>query len=699
MCIRLSLISDVNVEDDYVEFILNGNAGSFQVKRVTELKCEFLSGKTIFEYEEMKNLSMDVSGYVKYDIDYPEGWTVEFDGTKMSVTAPAAPSEWNQTPFDESGLIKIWLYDNKGDVVFDKVMVQIGGTQMVTLSTTMTEGVVNVIAETPYVSSFYLGVMKADEFTAEAAAEAANAPDATSYETTEKSTEEGWQIIPFSAPFKDFYAEPEVGESYVIWAFQENYGGSVSPEDIITIGYDYGLNVDAAFSDVTFKDATVTVTPAKGTSYFYGINTTDDYYASSILHMVNAGTYSANDAAVNSTMSALSESDQPNVRFDITPGASYTLWYIIETSAGSYTEADMKTVEVTLDALTDGGTAAVTFGEPTITYNSIELPFTRPENTWRVYATYMTEAEYTSDYESSDDAVKEFLLNSWPFNTDYPTTSDVYGNFNLSPNTKGYVFVVVIDNDGKIGPLQKKEVTTTDVPRDATIGVELNGDVDATATSASVKLSVTGTPTTVIYYLAKKSDFETHWSFKGDVDVVKSDMALNPNNYNYTRVAYSTLTDNTLEITGLSFSQDYILIGSVASGDESTGYTLSANYFETEFSTPAPAIIGTEDPGYADMLPEISEPTYETSYGSTYGKVTVTPAAGTATCYYYATTTALDESDTAALVSQITSNGNSSTEEFEINRYMYTTVYVYITWTDAEGNYYAPVKVEIPMPA
>ena len=346
MCIRLSLISDVNVEDDYVEFILNGNAGSFQVKRVTELKCEFLSGKTIFEYEEMKNLSMDVSGYVKYDIDYPEGWTVEFDGTKMSVTAPAAPSEWNQTPFDESGLIKIWLYDNKGDVVFDKVMVQIGGTQMVTLSATMTEGVVNVIAETPYASSFYLGVMKA-----------------------------------FSAPFTDFYAKPEVGESYVIWAFQENYGGSVSPEDIITVVY-----------------------------------------------------------------------------------------------------------------------------------------------------------------ESSDDKVQETLLNSWPFNTDYPTTSDVYSNTNLSPNTKGYVFVVVIDNDGKIGPLQKKEVTTTDVPRDATIGVELNGEVDAT-------------------------------------------------------------------------------------------------------------------------------------------------------------TTALDESDTAALVSQITSNGNSSTEEFEINRYMYTTVYVYITWTDAEGNYYAPVKVEIPMPA
>ena len=695
----LSLISKVNVEDDYVEFILNGNAGSFQVKRVTELKCEFLSGKTIFEYEEMKNLSMDVSGYVKYDIDYPEGWTVEFDGTKMSVTAPAAPSEWNQTPFDESGLIKIWLYDNKGDVVFDKVMVQIGGTQMVTLSATMTDGVVNVIAETPYVSSFYLGVMKADEFTAEAAAEAANAPDATSYETSEKETEEGWQIIPFSAPFTDFYAKPEVGESYVIWAFQENYGGSVSPEDIITIVYDYGLNVDAAFSDVTFKDATVTVTPAEGTSYFYGINTTDDYYASSILHMVNAGMYSANDAAVNSTMSALSESDQPNVRFNITPGASYTLWYIIETSAGSYTEADMKTVEVTLDELTDDGTAAVTFGEPTITYNSIELPFTRPENTWRVYAQYFTEAEYTSDYESSDDAVKEFLLNSWPFNTDYPTTSDVYGNNNLSPNTKGYVFVVVIDNDGKIGPLQKKEVTTTDVPRDATIGVELNGEVGATATSASVKLSVTGTPTTVIYYFAKKTEFETHWSFKGDKEIVKSDMALNPNNYNYTRVAYSTLTDNTLEITGLSFSQDYILIGSVASGDESTGYTLSADYFETEFSTPDPTIIGTEDPGYADMLPEISEPTYETSYDSTYGKVTVTPAAGTATCYYYATTTALDESDTAALVSQITSNGNSSTEGFEINRYMYTTVYVYITWTDAEGNYYAPVKVEIPMPA
>ena len=636
----LGLISDIKVEDGYVEFIFNGNGGSFQVKRVTELKCEFLSGKTIFEYGEMKNLSMDVSGYVKYDIDYPEGWTVEFDGAKMSVTAPAEPSEWNKTPFDESGLIKIWLYDNKGDVVFDKVMVQIGGTQMVTLSATMTDGVVNVVAETPYASSFYLGVMKADEFTAEAAAEAANDPDATSYETKEEKTEDGLLIKPFSAPFTDFYTSPEVGESYVIWAFQ--YGEAVSPEDIITVVYDYGLNVDAKFSDVTFKDATVTVAPSEGTSYFYGITTKDDYYASSILFMVNAGRYSATSEAVNSTMSELSASDEPNVRFNITPGASYTLWYVIKTSTGSYTEADIKTVDVTLDELTDGGTAVVEFGEPTITYNSIEVPFTRPENTWRVYAQYFTDAEYTSDYGSSDDAVKEILLDSWPFNTDYPTTEDIYGNFNLSPNTKGYVFVVVIDNDGKIGQLQKKEVTTTDVPRDASIGVALDGTVEATASSASVKLSVTGTPTTVICYLATKSDFENHWSFKGDEEIVKSDMALNPNNYNYTRMPYSTLTDNTLEIIGLAFSQDYILIGSVASGDESTGYTLSADYFVTEFTTPDPTIIGTEDPGYADMLPKISEPSYETSYGSTYGKLTVTPAEGTATWYYYATTTALD---------------------------------------------------------
>ena len=36
----------------------------------------------------MKNLSMDVSGYVKYDIDYPEGWTVEFDGL-LSHTIPS----------------------------------------------------------------------------------------------------------------------------------------------------------------------------------------------------------------------------------------------------------------------------------------------------------------------------------------------------------------------------------------------------------------------------------------------------------------------------------------------------------------------------------------------------------------------------------------------------------------------------------
>lgn len=92
----------------------------------------------------------------------------------------------------------------------------------------------------------------------------------------------------------------------------------------------------------------MTVTPAEGTSYFYGIAegraADGTFYATSIINMVNNGMYSATDAAVNSTMSALCESDSPNVRFNITPGASYTLWYIIETSTGSYTEADMKYV-------------------------------------------------------------------------------------------------------------------------------------------------------------------------------------------------------------------------------------------------------------------------------------------------------------------------------------------------------------------
>lgn len=700
------VFSGVEIEDGEVTFKL-ANGDSFTVPMVEDLVCEFLTGKTIFASGETQNLAMNVSGFVKYDLEAPQGWSATFDGTKITVTAPDYESEWFTDPYVTSGYIKLWLYDNKGNVVFDKLSVQAGGTQMVVLGTELDEsGKVNVVATTPYAyMDFYIGVMKADEFTAEAAAAIANSPDTEAVACEE---DDEYNLVPYSVPFTDFVSDPQVGEPYVIWAIQAQFGESVSPDDVITVIYNYGMNVDVKIDNISFRDATVSVTPGASTRYFYGITLASDFYPESLVNMINYGMYSATSDAVNATITELSSSDQPNVRFDVVPGTTYTIWYVIETDAGSYSVGDVVSQEFTLDPVTEGGSAAVTFNpeEIEVTYNSISVPFTRPENTYQLYATYLSESEFANNYSSDEAAVKEMLLASYPFNMDYPATADVYGNATMKPNTKGYVFVVVIDNDGMVGPLVKQEVSTTDVPRDANIGVALAGDVVAASTSASVELDVTGTPTYVVYYLADRQSFDTHWTYKGDVELVKSEMALSPTNYNWTRVDYSTLSDGVLELENLDFKTEYIIIGSVASKNPTDvnpdNLMLSADYFVAEFTTPAPTIILKDDPGYADMVPELSEVNYTESWGSIYANFDITPSADAVMCYYYAVSAPL-EGDVEDLVTEIAGKGTgmavATMPTISFSRYMYQPLTVYISWTDAEGNFYEPVIVDVPMPA
>ena len=143
--------------------------------RVRELTLYCGAGASVEATYELTNplgatVSVECISHSAYQV------AVDRAASKITVTAPDYESEWFTDPYVTSGYIKLWLYDNKGNVVFDKLSVQAGGTQMVVLGTELDEsGKVNVVATTPYAyMDFYIGVMKADEFTAEAAAAIAN---------------------------------------------------------------------------------------------------------------------------------------------------------------------------------------------------------------------------------------------------------------------------------------------------------------------------------------------------------------------------------------------------------------------------------------------------------------------------------------------------------------------------------------------
>lgn len=664
--------SNVEVKEGSVIFTLQ-NGTSFEVEMVSELTCEFISGFTRFENGETKKLMINAGGYDKYELIVPDGWEAEFDGSSVSVTAPNP--QWDEN-YETSGEVVIRVYNTlKKEVLMDNVSVRLGGSSTLSVNTVMTDGVVNIEVSMLWEMPFYMGVSTLDEFSAEKAAASA-----------------GEAIVPatatYTVPFTDFVQNPVIGEAYVIWYVADDYSGKVSSEDIETYIYNYGLNVEFSVDNITFNDADVTVTPGEATEYYFGISPVDYFSAESILRMVSMGMFKARTDPVADKLSVLNQSNDQALTYEIYAGTEYVIWTIIKKDSGIYSTDDLKMDNFTLNPLEEGGTAQVEFGEAKSTATSIDVPYTLPENTYQLYVTFISDSDFASVYGSDEAKVKEALLNSIPYNTDVNN----YGNYTLSPNTAGKVYAVVVDNDGKIGPMVSKSVSTTDVEHDAGIGIEA-GSYNVGTTTVSVPLTITGSPAKLIYYLKTKDLFESNYQFKGDVNKVVSQMGLQPNYYMWTSVSVSSLEGSTLEVSGLNFSEDYVLIATVVG---ETGLT-SSDYISIEFTTDTPTIVESTDPSYASAVPSVSELTFSpTDWGSYYISAEVTPA-GEGMWYYYTTT--MEYQTTLELVSAIMQNGNGMEGAGMIDRSVYSDTTLYVLWVAADGTIYAPIAIPVVLPA
>lgn len=681
-----------DIENGVVTFTLADGETTFTVPMTTELTCEFLSGKTIFEEGETKRLLVDAGGFDKYELAVPQGWIAEFDGTAVSLTAP---DKWTEN-YEDEGEVILRVYNTAAkEVLMDKIFVQLGGMQQISVATEIVEGVVNIVVTPMWPMALHLGVMPASEFSVSAAAKAAG--DDTLIPDTAFDTDGAYRV-----PFTEYIENPVVGESYVIWFVMDNYDEEVLAEDIVTVVIDYGVDVELSVGETpTFNNVDINVTPTASTEYYYGIAATEEYYPESLLMMIGNGRYNVHTETIDSDLQTIisvnNDADENNNDYalpsTVNPGAQYIVWALVKNDAADYSVEDFKTVVFTLAGLQTGGTAQVTFGTLTATAETVEITYTVPDNCYEVHIEYISDADYAS-YGSAD-AVTEYLLDSPAAFVD--GQSSVYSMGNLEPNTQGKIYAVVIDNDGKIGPLVSAEADTQDVPHNTEIGIATNGAATTTSSTISQPVTITGTASEVIYYMDTKQAFEEHWSYAGDVDKVLDEMALNPSYYAWEKISVSSIENNTLVFEGLDFSEEYVIIATVVS--TVNGETLTSDeYIHITATTSDPVIVASTDPAYADAVPAVSDVVYTPAeFGGGNVTATVTAKKDTDTWYYYLGE--IDGSVTGTdLVRTVMQYGRLMTGSQEVSGYSYdTNPNIYVMLVASDGTIYEPVVAPVPV--
>lgn len=555
----IATFKSVEIGDGEVTFTLQ-NDTKFSVSMTTELTCEFISGKTIFEYGEEKKLSVNVGGFYNYEIAAPAGWTAVLSGNIVTVSAPYSAEEGAA-----SGEVIIRVYDNKGAVIMDKVSVAINdGTS--TISMEIQDNLIGLSVKLSAMgSSAFCGVMPVSEFTAEKAAAAATSEmgladgEKGQYLHSLTDFDQETYMMYTNIAFTDMLENPVEGETYIIWYAEQPWDADVvNASDILTSLITYMPSVEVSVDNIAFNDADITVTPAGNTEYYYGIAEAEAYYPDMILNQI-APRFGDPMESVTGTVSVRFSEVAETSYISIVPGSEYIVWTLVKNPDPNYTgyvAEDIQTETFTLKDFVTGGSAQVTFGDVETTTTSVTVSFTAPESYFNIYGRYMSDTEY-QELASDDDAVAARLLDENSI-----LNVQTINERNLTPDTKGWVVVVVVDSEGKIGPLAKVEANTIPVVRNEVIKIDGSVDnigYDAANSRMNIPLEIKGDgAASIIYYNSTPSD---DYRYKGDIDAISEAVPTNYGSYPFSMVSIDEFeaAGNILQLSCWSYQANYSL--------------------------------------------------------------------------------------------------------------------------------------------
>ncbi len=542
-----SLFAAIDVKENHACLTLqNGEVLKFALYEQVNFS---VNGNVLFVgSEESEKVTMTLDGIVElFPLVVPEGWSVDIDGLVMTVTAPYAEPEaggmgggmpgWPGMGGAEEEVtpsIKVLAISKEGKAVVATLYVvasgnggqsiKVIGDQLVITNNKQVEGMDYETWETIMVPApIAYTAFPTGEYTFESFA-AAKQSYKYDYEIL-YFEENGTKSINVADALKEICGVEKIerGDSYTFIAFDANlYAPAVT--DIMSVVYT-STYVDAVLTAATFKDIQLDITVEGYDGYLVYLQ--DAAYEENVKEIFQYWQMGYQEFGVEFTANysgSLFDIDNSGM---IMPYANRVyIAYVLPTSAlksaSDYKWDDVKVYTFKTKNYTAGGMLQPTMeiGEPD--YQYFNATITPAAGTYRTHAWYFT-AEALKGLDEAD-LVNEVVAKGYV--SEGENQINLSNDEALASGATVTVVAVSIDQDGKYGPVVKKECSTKSLDYSAaTIEItdwELNvtREMNINTSSYSFNVKSEGELTNTYFYLMT-------WNQHKNIDKELASIAVN----------------------------------------------------------------------------------------------------------------------------------------------------------------------------
>ena len=590
------------VEDGEKEVTFWMGDESFTVSKVELVRFEIMAGKLYFDVEETKNVNVDLTGVKSAMLmKTPKGWTVDFDGTTLTVTSPTEDAIWYEMTAEQAGAIEIWaatederLIVGTLDVAIPEMSVPVAivvgkspayEVEIIPGMDMMTYNMVNA----------RFGVCKRSEFDADEILEKIEAADESVWSVMEAAyggyaTDEGTVKVSMAELLG---SEPEAGVDYIVWSLPPtteidyeiyDYVETFSKEELIKV-YVTPVFVDIEASEVSFNDMNLAVSVVGTDKYFAGYFPASEYdedtfdiqlYFNSspgVGYSGPKGMWAYYTEAYNGKLSNFASDYTNSINVD----CEY-LVFVVPMNKGdktaNYTNDDVVFKSVKTQNILPGGTATVALDEEAseFAYDEIIPQFTTDAalTFYRYYAVSETNTAEVIKAKADSSYVSEFIgiiKNGLASETDEEVYMSVETGFaapkwSLMPASEFVLVTVAVDAEGKY-VVNKFDLASLEIPYADEVSVEIT-DATGGVTTAALTLDIVGDYSQLAVYKYDVTNYEG-----AEVDAVVAEQAakfrLNVANkypstdYYTTYVDAADITDGKYVYDGLALGKTYAI--------------------------------------------------------------------------------------------------------------------------------------------
>ena len=516
--------------EDTVTITIDGEV--YTLPKFVEDTASIVLGRTDFflRYEGVKNVELTTEGIEEYYVmNEPDGWKATISENILTVTAPTKKAI-EIGAAEAEGLILVHATSTEGKCKVAKLEVkagkgltiELGNGGELTFTNSYASEQTNMWGESMGYNfeNFYIGfATDVASFQVDPAAYVNEYKNNYSFPNWDPSgmfynnynieftpyAEGTYETDVVSAKAADLYEwlqyeELPFGTTHAIWVCASDAQGMPDPETIEYVVYTHFM-VDVEVSEVSHKDATLTINVAGADKYFVGLldasfeeegyYTFEQYMSESApwSYIKNGYADYIEDLTLTDGENQVVKLSEVNYNENLAFGTKYYVWvmpYVEGTVYDNFNTQFLPYVfEVTTNDIQGGGTHAVTLTEETVGYDTISVNVELSEGTETVYYAWYSAEEY-AEFES-DDAIREALFDSYYTLTESEVVTESY----LNPGETWVLATISVGTDAKYGEIVTETYTTKTITHNENITVTLESLTLADKTYTAV-FNVTG---------------------------------------------------------------------------------------------------------------------------------------------------------------------------------------------------------------